>query len=188
MLKTDIRQRYAKMRSALTVMEKNKLDDLLLIEFQKNIDITPNCLLSYAPFENRLEFDPHLIERYCAFKNPVLTIAYPIIKTGDTLQAVAIDEQTVFSLNKYGISEPVDGVPVEDAEIDMVFVPLLAFDAKGYRVGYGKGYYDRFLSEQSHVLKIGFSYFDAVAMISDINEHDVPLDVCITPYQTYHFN
>jgi 5-formyltetrahydrofolate cyclo-ligase len=70
----------------------------------------------------------------------------------------------------------------------MIIIPLLAFDEKGYRVGYGKGFYDRYLKEcREDCLKIGLSYFEAVPSVDDAAEFDVPLDFCITPQRTYVF-
>ena len=61
--------------------------------------------------------------------------------------AMAVDDETEFEENKYGITEPVNGVKIDPEEIDMMLVPLFAFDKRGYRVGYGKGYYDRFTEQ-----------------------------------------
>ena len=70
----------------------------------------------------------------------------------------------------------------------MVFVPMVAFDMKGYRVGYGKGFYDRYLPRcRPDVIKIGFSFFDPVDNIKDIADFDVPLNFCITPSRIYEF-
>jgi 5-formyltetrahydrofolate cyclo-ligase len=69
-----------------------------------------------------------------------------------------------------------------------VLVPLLAFDESGYRVGYGKGFYDRFLQQcRKDVLTVGFSYFDAIDKIEDTHQFDVPLNYCITPHRIYEF-
>ena len=68
-------------------------------------------------------------------------------------------------------------------------VPLLAYDKTGHRVGYGKGYYDRFLKEtRPDCLKIGLSAFQAEAEIPDTHEGDVRLDMCLTPHETIRFN
>ena len=72
--------------------------------------------------------------------------------------------------------------------INMIFVPLLSFDKNGYRVGYGKGFYDRYLSQcRGDCLKIGFSYFEPLDAIDDTNEFDVPLNLCVTPTTVYVF-
>ena len=57
-----------------------------------------------------------------------------------------LTDNTKIKKNKYNIPEPIDGIEVPDNKIEVVFVPLLAFDKKGHRVGYGKGFYDHFLS------------------------------------------
>ena len=70
----------------------------------------------------------------------------------------------------------------------MVFVPLLAFDLKGHRVGYGKGFYDNLLAScKPETIKVGFSFFDAEAEIEDVFSGDIPLDYCVTPKQVYKF-
>ena len=70
----------------------------------------------------------------------------------------------------------------------LIFVPLLAFDKFGNRVGYGKGFYDVFLSEcRPDTLKIGFSFFEAEVEIEDVFEKDIKLDYCITPKAVYKF-
>ena len=81
------------------------------------------------------------------------------------------------------------GEITEPDEIDLVLVPLLAFDQEGYRVGYGKGYYDKFLSQcREDVIKIGLSFFEPVDAISDINQFDMSLNYCVTPQQVYDFS
>jgi 5-formyltetrahydrofolate cyclo-ligase len=92
-----------------------------------------------------------------------------------------LTEETKILQNHYGIPEPQNGMLVNPDELDVVFVPLLAFDNQGYRVGYGKGFYDRFLAEtRSDCIKIGLSFFDAEENIDDINLTDCKLDFCIT--------
>ena len=67
-------------------------------------------------------------------------------------------------------------------------MPLLAFDEKGNRVGYGKGFYDKFLAEcKPEVLKIGLSFFESEKMISDVLNTDIQLDLCVTPTKVYNF-
>lgn len=97
-------------------------------------------------------------------------------------------DSTVIKKNAWNIPEPVDGIAVDPHKIDLVFVPLLAFDRQGHRVGYGKGYYDHFLSEcRPDTLKVGLSFFEAEDEIKDIFESDVALDYCVTPQKVYKF-
>ena len=72
--------------------------------------------------------------------------------------------------------------------INIVITPLLAFDPKGYRVGYGKGFYDRFFASlHKDAKRIGISLFKPCKDIENINEHDIPLTHCVTPNKTYSF-
>lgn len=92
--------------------------------------------------------------------------------------------------SKLGIPEPVDAPACPAEKIDLVLLPLLAFDLRGQRVGYGAGFYDRFLTECApHTQKVGLSLFGPTEeLISDTNEHDIPLDACITPEKVYFFS
>ena len=191
MKKEEIRSFYKQKRVTLTPQAKLKLSDLLLIQFQRlEIDI-PSLIMTYSPIKSLNEFDPQTITDYCYFKNPGQQLFYPIMVEGNghpKLMSVIVDDETTFRVNKYGIEEPVDGIDMFQTEIDMVIVPLLCFDKKGNRVGYGKGYYDRFLKHcRKDCLKIGFSYFDPVDAIDDINKFDVKLDYGITPDAIYQF-
>lgn len=188
MTKKEARSIYKERRLSLTVTQRDKMEDLILIEFQKLAKAIPNIIMTYAANGKLLEYDPSLVERYCNFRNPMATFVYPRIEE-DGLHAIAINDNTTFTTNRFGIDEPEGGSLVDACAIDLIFVPLLAFDKKGFRVGYGKGYYDKFLSvARVDTLKIGFSFFDAEDSIDDINEFDIALDICITPFKTYYFN
>ena len=99
-----------------------------------------------------------------------------------------LTDATVLKLNNWGIPEPQDGIEIPLHKIEVVFIPLLAFDEKGNRVGYGKGFYDRFLSScTGKTIKIGLSFFNAEPVITEVDENDIPLDYCITPKKMYKF-
>ena len=101
---------------------------------------------------------------------------------------VLINKQTRFVENRFKILEPDSTQEILPAEIDVVFIPLLCFDKKGNRVGYGGGYYDKFLTKtKSSCLKIGLSFFEPVDFIQGINMNDIPLDMCVTPEKLYNF-
>ncbi len=189
MIKKEIRNAFREKRNALSAPERAKLDDLLLIQFQKADLPFINSLLSYWPIEENSEPNAHLFTDYMEFKNPGLVIAYP--KSDffmDEIVAVATNGETSFVKNEFNIYEPEEGSHVAANEIDMVLVPLLAFDKKGYRVGYGKGFYDKFLAGcRKDCIKVGFSYFEPVDEITDKDDFDVPLDLCITPQKVYVF-
>ena len=189
MLKKEIRSIYKKKREEISAAERMKGDDLLLIQFQ-TIDIPfLDFVLSYYPIEDNKEVNSFNVTDYLRFRNPNLQICYPRTHRSEkTMEAVICHPDSIFQTNEYNIPEPIDTETADPAELDMVLVPLLAFDLKGYRVGYGKGYYDRFLKScRDNCLKVGFSYFDPVESVDDANDFDVPLDLCITPQRIYVF-
>ena len=99
-----------------------------------------------------------------------------------TLVHFLMTDNTKIKKNSYNIPEPVEGIEVPDAKIDVVFVPLLAYDEEGNRVGYGKGFYDRFLKKcRPETIKIGLSFFPPEEKIEDVSSNDIKLDFCVTP-------
>ena len=107
----------------------------------------------------------------------------------NSLENFLLTDSTVIKKNKWGIPEPVEGIPIPENKIDVVFVPLLAFDHTGNRVGYGKGYYDTFLRKcRKETVKIGLSLFEPEENeITDVHQNDVKLDYCVTPEKIYTF-
>lgn len=115
-------------------------------------------------------------------------VVIPKVRGKNSMENYLLTDNTVFKKNKWHIPEPVDGIKIPENQIDVVFVPLLAFDIKGNRVGYGKGYYDTFLLKcRPETIKIGLSFFEAEDSISNIHENDVKLDYCVTPKKVYKF-
>lgn len=189
MTKPALRKLYGEKRQLLTDAQMEKMQDLMLIQFQAlDIDIPAN-IMAFSPLESRNEFNTQLITDYCYFKNPEQVLFYPVMNpASQTISCVAVNDDTLFDTNSYGIDEPIDGQQVLPEALDWVLLPLLAFDRRGYRVGYGKSYYDRFLKEcRDDVVKIGFSFFAPVDRISNINRHDEKMDYCITPDDIYRF-
>ena len=89
-------------------------------------------------------------------------------------------------VNQWGITEPIDDNSIEAQQLDVVIVPLLAIDQNGQRVGYGKGFYDKF-TDNTNCIKIGLSFFSPEELIEDTKSHDLQLDYCITPNQIHQF-
>ncbi len=189
MLKKDARKIFREKRSLLTVQEQGKLDDLLLIQLQRIPLPFATTLLSYWPIPANNEPTAHLFTDFLVFQNPGLRVCYPQCQfESSTMKAILTNEDTLFVKKEFNTYEPDATTVVSAAEIDIVLVPLLAFDKKGYRVGYGKGFYDRYLIDcRVDCCKIGFSYFEPVEALEDSSEFDVPLDFCITPQQAYAF-
>ena len=120
-------------------------------------------------------------------KDKNILISKSDFETGNMTHFLLTDS-TLIKKNDYNIPEPIDGIEISNDKIEVVFIPLLAFDTKGNRVGYGKGFYDRFLTNcKPEAMKIGLSFFDPEDEISDVFESDVRLDYCVTPNKNYTF-
>jgi 5-formyltetrahydrofolate cyclo-ligase len=148
MLKKEARKLYRKQRDQLGAGDRMKYDDLILIQLQ-TVDLPfLSSVLSFYPIEEKAEINTFSITDYLHFRNPALQIAYPRtdVET-NTMQAIACYADTVFIPNQYNIPEPLGDEVVNPKDLDLVLVPMLAFDKKGHRIGYGKGFYDRFLKE-----------------------------------------
>ncbi len=101
------------------------------------------------------------------------------LKTSE-MDSYVFDTNTKIVENRWGIPEPVDAIKCPDDTIDMILMPLLCFDKQGFRVGYGKGFYDRFLQKcRTDIIKIGLSLFEPVDKIEDVNEYDAKMDFCV---------
>lgn len=103
------------------------------------------------------------------------------------MESVLLEQSLSIKINKWGLEEPEGGQVIPPSEIDMVLLPLITFDKKGYRLGYGGGFYDRYLAQCTNAKKIGLSYFEPVNQLPEINQYDIPMDYCITPYKMYSF-
>lgn len=142
----------------------------------------------FLTIESQKEIQTEFILQILFGKDKEVVLSKSDFETG-TLSHYLLTENTKLHKNDYGIPEPVDGLEVPESKLDVIFVPLLAFDEKGNRVGYGKGFYDRFLANcRPDTLKIGLSLFDAVPEITDTAPSDIRLNFCVTPEQVYSFS
>ena len=189
MTKQELRHIYSQKRLQLSVSERNRFDDLLLIQFQKLVLPALYYVHSYLAIESKKEFATDPILHFLEFQHPDVQIAIPRVNNAtQQLESVLHTEELKFQTNKWGIAEPLDGTIIGPKEMDLVLVPLLAFDVTGSRVGYGKGYYDKFLAQcRADVIKVGFSYFEAADKITDSASFDIPLSYCVTPHRIYEF-
>jgi len=189
MLKSEARKKYKSDRASLQASEQSRLDDLILIQFQKVKIPQLEYVLSYWPMEANREINTHIFTRYLEFKNPGLKILYP--KTDFTkkdMKALLVHKETVFKKNKFNIYEPESGDEIHASQVDLVLVPMLIFDKNGHRVGYGQGFYDRYLLNcRADCIKTGLSYFEPIEKVDDASHFDVTLNLCITPRNIYVF-
>ena len=184
MTKSDLRRIFLERRKALSPLSLSEKSRKIAELFFPSIDLSKTKLLhTFIPLESRGEVDTLLIAHGVWSRWPEIEIAVPRVnfKT-DELESLAYTTEVELCENAWGIREPVGGEMIDPQTIDVVLVPLLCFDERGYRVGYGKGYYDRFLKScRPDCLKIGLSIFPPVDRIEDVHSGDVPLDLAVTP-------
>jgi len=187
MKKSELRKKYNKLRNELTSSNINKcskdiLDNLLLLDIWNK-----ESYHIFLTMKNKKEIDTSLISSELWKNNKLISTSVSNFKN-NTLENYIYNTNTKIEINSWGIPEPTNAKLIDDKEIDVVFVPLLAFDKRGYRVGYGKGFYDKFLANcKPNVIKIGISFFKAEDIIEDIHQADVKLDYCVTSKKTYIF-
>jgi len=186
MLKKDVRIKYKKLRAA-TSADLISLESIAIANAALKLPIwNYNYYHLFLPIANKKEVDTLMLLSILQGKDKHVVV--PKITSENSLEHQLLSDNTKFEITKWGISEPTNGIPVKPALLDVIFVPLLAFDKKGNRVGYGKGFYDTFFKNcKKDVLKIGVSFFEAEEEITDVTHNDVALDYCITPEKTYCF-
>lgn len=119
-------------------------------------------------------------------KDKSIVVSKADFLTGE-MKHFLLQENTVLKTSEYGIPEPVSGIEVSPEMLDVVFVPLLAYDENGHRIGYGKGFYDRFLKKcNTTTVFVGLSFFESEPEIF-FETTDVPLNFCITPKKIMDF-
>jgi 5-formyltetrahydrofolate cyclo-ligase len=187
MKKRDIRYKYKNLRKELSIEEiENK--SLEIANNVLKLDIwLKNYFHIFLPIVEQNEVDTEYILHLLQGKDKEIIISKSEFDTREMIHFLMTDT-TKIATNEYNIPEPTNGLEVPTSNIEVVFVPLLAYDKTGNRVGYGKGFYDKFLSNcKPQTIKIGLSFFDAEDLIEDFSEVDVKLDFCVTPNKIYRF-
>ena len=191
MIKSQLRKHYLSKRKAISaeeiVIKSQQITDLF---FQKFDLLKVENIHIFLPIIKHNEINTWLIVRRLQQKSPKIVILIPkIIPENFELETFTLDEKKLIE-NRWGILEPSgeNQDKIEPEKIDLVIIPLLIFDKNGNRVGYGKGFYDRFLQQcNPKTLKIGVCLEEPIEMIEDVNEFDIKMDFCITPIKIYKF-
>ncbi len=183
MTKSELRKIYLDKRKKLNSADYAHFNLQLYNLFFSWIDLSfVRVLHTYLPIPHHNEPDTWPIVDRIRREFPNVRISLPRVGPDDTLENIYFEGMHQLQITKWNIQEPMQGVPTPPEKIDLVLVPLVICDKQGHRVGYGKGYYDRFLKTcRPDCKKIGLSFFPEVDGIVDASGHDVQLDFCITP-------
>lgn len=188
MSKQEIRIKYRALRQHLTAAE---VEDKSLAIANRLVKLPVWDKTYYHLFlsiEAQKEVHTEFILHVLAGKDKEVVVAKSDFESF-RMKHYLLTDNTRLVKNQYGIPEPDNGLEVPADKIDVVFVPMLCFDLYGNRLGYGKGFYDRFLSQcRPDVVKIGLSFFEAEPQRIPNNPTDIPLNLCVTPEKTYQFS
>ena len=175
MLKSKLRKKIIKIREKIN--KKNiKIDFNKIINLFKEEKITKKNIGGYYP----INFEVDDLELLKKFEKNNFKISLPIIKKNFQMDFYRWKFSELLKINKYGIPEPEAKILVYP---DILLVPLVAFDKKLNRLGYGGGYYDRLiarLSKNKKILKIGLALSEQKINKVPINKYDQKLDYIIT--------
>ncbi len=181
MQKRELRRIYKQKRLQLSDAEIEILQENIYQQVF-NLDVS-NCdtIHLFLTLKKFKEIDTLPIINFFRQLNKTIVVSKSNF-TDNTLQHFILESDTEIEINNYGIPEPIHAEPIDEKDIDLVFVPLLISDWQQYRVGYGKGFYDRFLQNcKKGVKKIGLNFFKPIPKISDLNAFDIALDTVIHP-------
>jgi 5-formyltetrahydrofolate cyclo-ligase len=190
MTKTELRKIYLDERLSLSDKEYERMNLGICENFFSHVDLSRvNVIHTFIPMEKTKEPDTWLIIERIQEEFPHIRISLPRIN----VKTIEIDNfffetHKQLKTNPWGILEPQYGDATRTQDINMVLVPMLIGDQHGHRVGYGKGFYDKFLSTcREDCISVGLCFFEPIETIEDINTLDIPLKYCVTPLNVHRF-
>lgn len=189
MTKKELRTYYKQLRAALSSQERETMSQQIAQNLQQLPIWQYNTYHIFLPIEKLHEINTYYI--ISLLKEQQKTIVVPVMQPETkNLTSVVLTHQSQLQTNTWGIPEPQEGTAIPAEKIEVVFVPLLAYDSTGNRVGYGGGYYDRFLAQcPPATLKIGLSFFPPHphSFTAITHKNDILLDYVVTPTGIGHF-
>lgn len=191
MTKSELRKTFLDRQKSFSVEEREVKSFAIAESFFQNFDLSKiNFLHCFLPIEKFNEIDTKpIFERIWRDFPKIQTLVPRVDFQTNEIENLKFSIETETAKNAWHIHEPTHNEFIETEKIDAVLVPLLCFDTHGFRVGYGKGFYDKFLKNtRADCLKIGLNYFAPVEEILDKNEYDISIDYCVTPDKVWKFS
>lgn len=186
MKKQELQKKYLELRDALS---PHQIEEYSLGIANRALELAiweRTYYHIFLPITHKKEVNTEFLLHILQGKDKSIIVPKADFESG-TMEHLLLQENTAFTISKYGIPEPISGIKIPADQLDVIFIPLLAFDTTGNRVGYGKGFYDRFMATcNSDAIFVGLSFFEA----EDKFPHeitDIPLNYCVTPKKTFQF-
>lgn len=185
--KAILREQAIKIRSKLSSSKTNELSEIIADQLINNFKFKGKNVHLFFPIKGRNEVNTwHL---YNLIKEISKIHTSKANSTSDSWESIKFKKDSNFTTTKFNVPIPITYESSNWDEIDIIIVPLLAFDNLGNRVGYGKGIYDSILEKtRKNCIKIGVSFFKCSPLSIDSEPHDISLNYCQTPYQLNCFN
>ncbi len=186
MEKKGLRLKYKKLRENLSEYSIEEMSLQIANQALKLPIWSKTYYHVFLPISAKKEVNTEYVMHILQGKDKSIVVS-KVDFNSDEMQHFLLQENTVLKTSKYGIPEPISGIEIAPEILDVVFVPLLAYDQKGNRIGYGKGFYDRFLAKcNPNTVFVGLSFFEPEPS-TPFEAKDVPLNFCITPKKILYF-
>lgn len=183
MLKKELREKYKAIRSKLSNKERSKLSEKILSRLKREFDFENKVISIFLPIDRFSE-----IITWSLLEDSSYIKVLPVLDGTGGLKHIKYIGKEQIKVSDWGIPEPYFGEEYQSNEIDLVIVPLLAINKKGYRVGYGKGFYDGFLANcKPDCQFVGVGFYDEFEEIDDLDDNDISLHYLVTPNKLYSF-
>jgi 5-formyltetrahydrofolate cyclo-ligase len=187
MTKKELRIMYRDKRNQLSPNDLKQISIKICDSAMGHFQLENKVISLFMPIERKQEINTNLIWEKAKFYDTIVAVPKTNFETGEMIH-VELKSINQLEISQYGIPEPKTGEILAPSEFDIVFVPLLAVSKRGHRVGYGKGFYDRFLKKCSPSCQfVGLHLFDSLDTIDDLLPSDIALDFCVTPKKVICF-
>ena len=173
--KKELRRTIRERKRAMTEEEIIARSEALGVLFaQSEAYKAAKTIYGYLPYNQEVRTVPMLEQALKDGKKVAVPKVY-----GDEMKFLYLDDLTKVEKGYAGIPEPIADEPVADEETALVLMPGLAFDPQGHRIGYGGGFYDRFLAAEPNHPTLALCYEFQMLPELHTEEHDIPVDTVL---------
>lgn len=182
--KNEIRREFKLKRLEMNTFDCDKLSDMIC-----NKIINLKCykqasnILMYSSIQNEVNLHKLLTHANSLEKN----IYLPKVE-GDNMEFYKLTNLSELQIGSYNILEPPQGQLYNNSPDSIILIPGIAFSVNGARIGFGKGYYDRYLSQKAFIAKIGVAYEWQTVRQWNTNKFDINMDMIVTENREVYVN
>lgn len=173
--KTELRREIRARKRAMTEEEiETRSAKLAQLFFASEAYQNAKTIYGYLPYNQEVRTVPMLAQALKDGKKVAVPKVY-----GDEMKFLYLDDLNAVAKGYAGIPEPIADEPVADDETALVLMPGLAFDPQGHRIGYGGGFYDKFLAAEPNHPTLALCYEFQMLPKLDVEDHDIPVDTVL---------